>query len=131
MYANTDTPATAQPIAASSTGAGPQASTPCNAGGGTPIDAPMAVIVTTVHRDRIQQTARMVLGGTQTATRTWTRDRPSGGSWKSRDMDWHDHEDRIGIELAEYMHALDLPTRVAAMLPRLPGDDAAQEVHHG
>lgn len=79
-------------------------------------EAPMAVIVTTVHRDRIVQSVRLVMGGTRTVARTW--DRTSPHSWKSRDPEWTDSEERIGVELVEHMEALSLPDRVANMLPR-------------
>ncbi|HEY5804878.1 MAG TPA: hypothetical protein VIT90_14390 [Lysobacter sp.] len=101
----------------------------------TMVDAPMAVVVITVQRDRIQQTARLVMGYPLTATRTWSRF--GTHSWKSRDPEWSAHEDRIGIELVEYMDALDLPQRIADLLPRPPsaGTDAAakaaREVAHG
>ncbi|HZH44282.1 MAG TPA: hypothetical protein VEY50_09395 [Lysobacter sp.] len=96
---------------------------------------PMATVVITVLRDRITQTARLVLGRAQTVTRMWTRE---GNSWRSRDPDWGLQEERLGIELAEYMDALDLPTRVADLLPRPSSMSAAAalarvaaEVRHG
>jgi len=92
--------------------------------------APMAVIVLTVQRDRIQGTARLVMGGTRTVSRSW--DRVSDRAWRSRDREWSESEDRIGVELCEYMDALSLPDRVANMLPRPPAaiapSKAAQEV---
>lgn len=98
--------------------------------------APMAVVVLTIQRDRIQQTARLLLGSPRTATRTWNR-QEGQSFWHSRDPDWSAYEDRIGVELMEYMDALDLPDRVAAMLPRPPSpdsiaaDQAAKEVRRG
>lgn len=94
------------------------------------LPAPMAVIVLTVQRDRIQQTVRLVMGGNRTVSRTW--DRVADRAWRSRDKDWSASEDRIGVELCEYMDALSLPDRVANMLPRPPAakasSKAAQEV---
>ncbi|MGH8077743.1 MAG: hypothetical protein ACREPE_10505 [Lysobacter sp.] len=84
-------------------------------------ESPMAVIVVTVLRDRIRQTARLVAGHTRSASRSWQR--IGANSWKSRDPEWAEHDGRIGLELAEYMDALELPTRVAAMLP-LPREGA-------
>lgn len=77
---------------------------------------PMAVITITVQRDRIQETARLIMGGTRQASRSW--ERRGEHSWRSRDPDWSAHENRIGVELADYLDALSLPDRVAAMLPR-------------
>lgn len=79
-------------------------------------EPPMAVIVITVQRDRIQQTARLMMGGARAVSRTW--DRTGRGSWRSRDLEWSAHENRVGVELVEYMDALSLPDRVAEMLPR-------------
>lgn len=103
--------------------------------GAPPFSTPLALVVLAVQRDRIVQTARLVMGCTRTVTRTW--DRAGSGSWKSRDPEWAENEDRIGVELTEYMDALPLPSRVAAMLPQLPAPgssaaaQAAQEVARG
>lgn len=87
------------------------------------LPAPMAVIVLTVQRDRIQETARLIMGGTRTVSRTW--DRVADRSWRSRDKEWAAAEDRIGVELCDYMDALSLPDRVANMLPRPPAAKAS------
>lgn len=128
MHAHMETmqPTTLNPVAPD-TGAGQQAST-------HPDKAPMAVIVLTVQRDLITQTAHLVMGGMHTATRQWKRLGP--GSWSSKDPEWMAHEDRIGVELAEYMDMLSLPSRIAAMLPHLPCNSdaaaaAAREVANG
>lgn len=96
----------------------------------TTADEPCAVVVVTVQRDRIQCTARLMMGGTRTVNRTWNR--VGASAWKSRDPEFIDSEDRIGIELAEFVDSIDLPDRVAAMLPRRPSADvvaqAAKEV---
>lgn len=129
---HTDTrPATAHNPADPGTGAVAQATTPALDLARAP-DA-MAVIVITVRRDRIEQTARLVMGGTHTAARAW--ERAGAGSWKSRDPEFGLHEERLGLELTEYMDALELPARVAAMLPRPASPDAvakaAEEVRRG
>lgn len=96
-------------------------------------DPPLAVVVLTIERDRIQQTARLVMGGTHTSKRTWNRVGPS--SWRSADPEWLAAEDRIGLELAEWSESVTLPTRVADMLPRPANPDAAakaaEAVRHG
>lgn len=97
---------------------------------------PTAIVVITIQRNRIQQTARLLLGAPRTANRTWRRG-DLCGSWATLDRAWSEHEDNIGIELAEYMDALDLPDRVADMLPRprAASSDAAaraaEEVRRG
>lgn len=96
---------------------------------------PTAVVVLTIQRDRIQQTARLLMGASHVASRTW--DRRSSRSWQTRDPEWSCFENRIGVELVEFMDALALPDRVADMLPRPPAADsaaaaqAAEEVRNG
>ena len=103
------TPTTPQDPA---TGAGAKAITPQN-----PV---LAVIVTVVTADKITQRAQLHMGGVHSAARDWHR--VGAGSWRSKDADFIEAEDRLGVELAEYMDLLDLPTRVADMLPRHPSD---------
>ncbi|MGH8076727.1 MAG: hypothetical protein ACREPE_05310 [Lysobacter sp.] len=91
--------------------------------GPTAMSSPMAVIVVTVLRDRIEQTARLVLDGTRRVSRSWQR--MGHSSWKSCDPDWNAHEDWIGIELADYMDRLTLPASVAAALPMAESHDHA------
>jgi hypothetical protein len=106
-------------------------------GGDVPATAeePIAVVVITIQRDRVHQTARLVMGGTRSVTRRW--DRISGGSWGTKQREWIHSERQLGIELAEYMDALDFPSRVADMLPRPPATGsnaatkAAEEVRNG
>ncbi|MDR0182427.1 hypothetical protein [Lysobacter arvi] len=101
----------------------------------TPSCEPMAVIVVTVHRDRIEQHARLVMGTAASASRRWTR--VGGSSWRCSDADWAEHEEALGVELTEFCEAMDLPSRVADMLPRPPAPAsraaaiAAAEVGHG
>jgi hypothetical protein len=89
-----------------------------------------------ISRDRILVMGSLRMGSTQQVLRTW--ERASGNSsWKTRDPEFIAHEHRIGLELAEFLDAIDLPGRVANMLPRLPATnstaaaDAAREVANG
>lgn len=101
--------------------------------------APMAVVVTVITANRITQRVHLHMGGVQSAARDWQRTGP--GSWRTSDPEFIEAEDRLGVELAEYMEALDLPSRVANMLPRRPADTssaayrqamaAAEELRHG
>lgn len=77
-----------------------------------------AVVMVHIRRNRIGVVASLDMGGLHTVARVWTRD-PRGG-WATRDAEFIAEEDRIGVELAEYLDALDLPTRIADMLPRPP-----------
>ncbi|HHW4679398.1 MAG TPA: hypothetical protein ACQGQH_08175 [Xylella sp.] len=103
-------------------------------GGQAALLEPMAVIVITVQRDRIQQTARLLMGTTYSGTQNFQR--RGEATWSRPSADWMAQEDHISLELAEYMDGLELPTRVADMLPCMPsaGSDsaarAAQEVDH-
>lgn len=95
----------------------------------------MAVAVVTIQRDRIQLTAKLHMGGTQSVTRGW--ERLETGGWRSRSPEFVEAQDRLGLEFAEWMDGIDLPGRVASMLPRPPAPsstaaaDAAREVGHG
>ena len=68
------------------------------------------------------------LGGLHSAHRNFVRG--ERGFWNSRDPEFILAEDRIGVELAEFVDRLDFPGRVAEMLPRLPGSasTAAREI---
>lgn len=85
-----------------------------------------AVVVITIRRDRIDQTARLAMGATVSASRAWSR--TGASSWRTVDPDWSTHEERIGLELVELMDELPMADRVAAMLPRppAPGSNAAR-----
>lgn len=101
--------------------------------------APMAVVVTVITADRITQRAHLHMGGIQSAAMDWHRVGPS--SWRTNDREFIESEDRLGPALAEYMEGLDLPSKVANMLPRRPADTsseafrqamaAAEELRHG
>ncbi|HEY4583952.1 MAG TPA: hypothetical protein VIG88_14000 [Lysobacter sp.] len=94
-----------------------------------------AIGVVTIQRDRIVLTAKLVMGGTHTVTREWTR--LESGGWRSRGPEFITAEERLGVEFAEWMDSIDVPGRVATMLPRRPSPtstaaaDAAREVRHG
>ncbi len=87
-------------------------------------DLPMAVVVMVITRDRITQHAHLHLGGLHSAHRNFVRG--ERGFWNSRDPEFILAEDRIGVELAEFVDRLDFPGRVAEMLPRLPADSGSQ-----
>lgn len=95
-----------------------------------------AVIVISVQHDRIRQLATLHMGAALSASREWTR--IGVGSWKTLEPEFVEHEDRIGLELAEFADAITLPSKVANMLPRRrsAGTDAAaaaaaEEVRRG
>ena len=122
MYGNEAHATSPQAPQDPATGAGGEANTP-HAGGqaaGMPPELPMAVVVMVITKDQITQHAHLHLGGFHPATRNFVRTGPS--SWKSRDPEFLAHEDRIGIELAEFVDALDFPSRIADMLPRAPAN---------
>ena len=79
---------------------------------------PHAVVTITIRRDEITTHATLHMGfqfhGQQTERR---QDRLF---WRSTDADWVEHEYTLGIELVEFLDGIDLPRRVADMLPRAP-----------
>lgn len=112
--------APARPGQVSATGAGAQASTPADPTGHAPPPV-AAVVVLVITADRIVQRAELQMGACSSATRTWVR--AGAGGWRSRDPDFMaTAEEALGYELAEYMDGLELPERVADMLPRHPAD---------
>lgn len=102
-------------------------------------ELPMAVVVTVITADRITQHAHLHLGGLHTAVRDWRR--TGNRSWTSRDDEFIASEERIGVELAEYADQMELPIRIANMLPHAPASAdsearqlaavAAEELRHG
>jgi hypothetical protein len=79
---------------------------------------PHAVVTITIRRDEITTRATLHMGHQFNAQQTERRqDRLF---WRSPDPDWVDHEDTLGIELVEFLDGIDLPRRVADMLPRAP-----------
>ncbi|MFK3649310.1 hypothetical protein ACI2IY_12880 [Lysobacter enzymogenes] len=116
MQQQTDQPAAATQSQGVSTGPGAEATT-----GGYCFDRPRecaAVVMLHIHRDRVALIATLDMGGHTTVSRTWVAD--GSGIWRSRDQEFNAAEDRIGVELAEYLDGLDLPFRVAQMLPKPP-----------
>ena len=81
-------------------------------------DIPMAVVVMVITRDRITQHAHLHLGGLHSVRRDFQC--TERGFWHSRDPEFIEAEDRIGVELAEFADRMDFPGRVAEMLPRAP-----------
>lgn len=77
-----------------------------------------AVVMLHIHRDRVALIATLDMGGHTTVSRTWVAD--GSGVWRSRDQEFIAAEDRIGVEMAEYLDGLTLPFRVAQMLPKPP-----------
>lgn len=122
MQTQTSTqPAAATPLELIRTEPGAQQATTAR-----PMPDPMATVSITIQRDTIIMTARLLMGGTRTVMRTWQR--KGHAAWSSRDPDFIAAEERIGIELAEFIDAIDLPSKVADMLPRPP---AIKAVSHG
>lgn len=83
----------------------------------------IAVVATVITADGITTTVQLRMGGVQAVQRTWTR--CGRGSFQTHDPEFVSHEDRIGIELAEFADAIDLPVRVANMLPRTSNQHSA------
>ena len=102
------------------TGAGGEANTPqVHVPQAAMTDPPYAVVVTVITRDSIRQQAILQMGGRHTASREFHR--TGQWSWRATQNEFIAAEERIGLELAEYMDQLDLPTRVANMLPHANG----------
>lgn len=119
MYCNASTTAPHALPPEEGTGPGAQAITAAASGP----DGSSALLLVSISPDRVRMTASLVMGnGSQTVARSWHR--RGKGTWESRDPEFIDAEERLGVELAEWLDAIDLPTRVANMLPR-PGTPAA------
>lgn len=138
MQQQTEIPAAATQSQEAGTGPGAEANTPSLVGidyGNFRKRDSSVIVMLQVQRDRIAIVATLDMGGVHAVTRTWSKESP--GVWRSRQPEFAEAEERIGIELAEYLDALDLPTRVAAMLPKPPTnagiaamEEAAKEVRH-
>lgn len=138
MQQQTELPAAATQSQGADTGPGAEASTPTLIGidyGNFKKRDSSVIVMLQIQRDRIAIVATLDMGGVHAVTRTWSLEAP--GVWRSRQPEFAAAEDRIGIELAEYLDTLDLPTRVAAMLPKPPTaagiaamEEAAKEVRH-
>lgn len=105
-------------------------------------EEPIALVVVAITRNRITVQAALHMGGHHQVQRRWERvDNHGNSAWRTRDPEFIAHEDRIGIELAEFADAIDLPSRVADLLPRAPKNPdcearrqaaaAAEELRHG
>ena len=125
MYGNEAHATSPQAPQDPATGAGGEANTP-HAGhqaAGMPPELPMAVVVMVITKDRITQHAHLHLGGFHPTTRNFVRTGPN--SWRSKDPEFIAHEQRIGIELAEFADGLPFPDRVANMLPCAPANPSS------
>lgn len=88
-------------------------------------EPPHATVTIEVRRDQIHMRAALSMGSSVTATRDWNRD--SNGGWRSKDQDFAARELTTGVEVAEFVDGIDLPTRIADMLPRKThGADTAE-----
>lgn len=120
MQQQTEHPAAATQSQGAGTGPGAEATTPVL----LPFPVPKrnnessVVVMLHVQRDRIAIIATLDMGGLHTVSRTWVAESP--GVWRTRQPEFAAAEDRIGTELAEYLDALELPSRVARMLPKPP-----------
>lgn len=79
---------------------------------------PYAVVSITIRRDEITTRATLHMGHQFHAQQTERRQ--SQMFWRGVDPEWITHENTLGIELVEFLDGIDLPLRVADMLPRAP-----------
>lgn len=77
---------------------------------------PHAVVTMVIRRDEI--TTRVMLCMGTAAHAHQTERRQQNMFWRCVDPEWIDHRDRLGTELVEFLESIDLPSRVADMLPR-------------
>lgn len=107
------------------TGTGPQVTT--GGGGNCPartVAQCHARVSIDVYPDEIVETVRLTMGQhNDTISRRWKR--VGNNSFQSRAPDWSAHEERVGSEIVDFMSGLDLPTRIANMLPRTRGNPNA------
>lgn len=120
MQQQTELPAAATQSQGAGTGPGAEATTPVLIGidPAQPRGECSAVVMLHIRRDRVAVVATLDMGGLRTISRTWSAESP--GVWRSHDQEFIAAEDRIGVELAEYLDGLELPFRVARMLPKPP-----------
>lgn len=126
-----ETPAaTATPSPGSSTGPGAEPSTQGVIPAETlnlPSPPCVAEVLVKVDHDRVTLVGTLTMGGQPiTSLQQWERRRNSPRGWVrvAGPDEFVDHEDRIGVELAEYLDGLDFPFALANMLPR-PASPAA------
>ncbi len=137
MQQQTENPTAATQSQGAGTGPGAEAITPSmvDLESLSQRDQCSVLVMLQIRRDRIAVVATLDMGGLHTVSRTWSAESP--GIWNTRDQEFIQAEDRIGVELAEYLDGLELPFRVARMLPR-PATaagaaamaEAAREVRH-
>lgn len=98
-----------QPHEASGTGPGEQANT-------SETTSCMRIVID-ISSDTITETVIMQMGmHHDSLSKRWMR--VSANSFKARDCDFAMLEARFGVEAVDYMACLDLPIRLANMLPR-------------
>lgn len=120
MQQQTEVTSAATQSQGAGTGPGAEATTPTFIGHEVTLTGGecSVVVMLQIRRNRIALVATLDMGGLRTVSRTWSADADSG--WRTRDPEFITAEDRIGVELAEYLDGLELPSRVAQMLPRPP-----------
>lgn len=77
---------------------------------------PHAVVTITIERDRIVTVAALHMGRIVHATQTERRN--DRLFWRCHDPEWNECRARLGDEFVEFLESIDLPRRVADMLPR-------------
>ncbi|MFD0726988.1 hypothetical protein [Lysobacter brunescens] len=89
-------------------------------------EAPHARVTFEIGHNTITASVALNMGSTVSASRTWCR---SGNvSWNSTERDFAQRSPNLGAELAEFVDGIDLPMRVADMLPvRRHGTDTAAQ----
>ena len=89
-------------------------------------EPPHATVTFDIRHDQIQMRVALSMGNTISANREWKRQ--PGDGWRTDSEDLAARELTLGVELAEFADAIDLPTRVANMLPkRRHGADTAEQ----
>jgi hypothetical protein len=87
-------------------------------------EAPHARVTFDISHHTIVASVALYMGNTISASRTWCRE--GNASWRSHENDFAQRSPNLGAELAEFVDCIDLPTRVADMLPtRRHGTDTA------
>lgn len=122
----------------SGTGPGAEATTPMAQTYVNAVADCRAVITLEVTHNTVAIMATLAMGVRQSATQRWERRRGAGKGWvlTAGPRRWADEDERLGVELAEYLAGLDFPFALANMLPRRPtaaaidAIAAAQEVSH-
>lgn len=88
-------------------------------------EPPHARVTFDIGHNSITTSVALNMGNTISASRTWCR--TGKVSWSTVECDFAQRSPNLGAELAEFVDAIDLPTRVADMLPtRRHGTDTAE-----